>query len=88
MKCWNKGLPNKKISNYLLWGGRLAPPLLRAGETPTPQDCIIYLLEIPKHITLALIFPKRDRKLSAQFEYTIAVTEDGVEILTLREGES
>jgi methionyl aminopeptidase len=25
----------------------------------------------------------RDRKLSAQFEHTIAVTEDGVEILTL-----
>jgi methionine aminopeptidase len=39
-----------------------------------------------KHITLALIFPKRDRKLSAQFEHTIAVTEDGVEILTLRQG--
>ncbi len=29
----------------------------------------------------------RDRKLSAQFEHTIAVTEDGVEILTLSEGE-
>ncbi|MGH1394094.1 MAG: type I methionyl aminopeptidase [Trichormus sp.] len=28
----------------------------------------------------------RDRKLSAQFEHTIAVTEDGVEILTLAEG--
>ncbi|MBA4447099.1 M24 family metallopeptidase, partial [Cylindrospermopsis raciborskii CS-506_C] len=25
----------------------------------------------------------RDRKLSAQFEHTIAVTENGVEILTL-----
>lgn len=30
----------------------------------------------------------RDRKLSAQFEHTVAVTEDGVEILTLREGEN
>lgn len=29
----------------------------------------------------------RDRKLSAQFEHTIAVTEDGVEILTLPENE-
>ncbi len=29
----------------------------------------------------------RDRKLSAQFEHTVAVTEDGVEILTLRKGE-
>jgi methionyl aminopeptidase len=30
----------------------------------------------------------QDRKLSAQFEHTLVVTEDGVEILTLREGES
>ncbi|NJM69735.1 MAG: type I methionyl aminopeptidase [Scytonema sp. RU_4_4] len=30
----------------------------------------------------------RDRKLSAQFEHTLAVTEDGVEILTLREGKT
>ena len=30
----------------------------------------------------------RDRKLSAQFEHTVAVTKDGVEILTLREGET
>ncbi|MDZ7962146.1 MAG: type I methionyl aminopeptidase [Aulosira sp. DedQUE10] len=29
----------------------------------------------------------RDRKLSAQFEHTLAVTEDGVEILTLAEGD-
>jgi methionyl aminopeptidase len=28
----------------------------------------------------------RDRKLSAQFEHTIVVTDDGVEILTLPEG--
>ncbi|MEM9926794.1 MAG: type I methionyl aminopeptidase, partial [Cyanobacteria bacterium P01_D01_bin.50] len=26
-----------------------------------------------------------DRKLSAQFEHTVAVTDDGVEILTLAE---
>ncbi|NEP00299.1 MAG: type I methionyl aminopeptidase [Symploca sp. SIO2E9] len=30
----------------------------------------------------------KDRKLSAQFEHTVAVTEDGVEILTLREEEA
>lgn len=30
----------------------------------------------------------RDRKLSAQFEHTVAVTEDGVEILTLPEEET
>jgi methionyl aminopeptidase len=29
-----------------------------------------------------------DRKLSAQFEHTVAVTQDGVEILTLCEGET
>lgn len=28
-----------------------------------------------------------DRKLSAQFEHTVAVTADGVDVLTLREGE-
>ena len=30
----------------------------------------------------------KDRKLSAQFEHTIAVTEDGVEILTLSKAAS
>jgi methionyl aminopeptidase len=29
----------------------------------------------------------KDRKLSAQFEHTVAVTPDGVEILTLPEAE-
>ena len=29
----------------------------------------------------------RDGKWSAQFEHTMVVTEDGVEVLTLREGE-
>lgn len=29
----------------------------------------------------------RDRSLSAQFEHTLVVTEDGVEIMTVREGE-
>jgi methionyl aminopeptidase len=28
-----------------------------------------------------------DRKLSAQFEHTVAVTDDGVEVLTLRHDE-
>jgi len=30
----------------------------------------------------------RDGKLSAQFEHTVAVTADGVEVLTLRKGET
>jgi methionyl aminopeptidase len=29
-----------------------------------------------------------DGKLSAQFEHTIAITDKGVEVLTLREGDS
>ncbi len=29
----------------------------------------------------------RDKKLSAQWEHTVAVTADGVEVLTLREDE-
>ncbi len=27
-----KGLTNKKISNYLLWGGRLARPATKGGQ--------------------------------------------------------
>ncbi|MDZ8083119.1 MAG: hypothetical protein RMX35_29150, partial [Nostoc sp. DcaGUA01] len=46
-----QGLPNKKILNYFLWGGHLARPYTRAGETPTPQDWVIYLLEVP-HVKL------------------------------------
>ena len=30
----------------------------------------------------------KDRKLSAQFEHTVLVTSDGVEVLTLREDET
>jgi methionyl aminopeptidase len=30
----------------------------------------------------------KDRKLSAQFEHTVAVTEEGVEILTLSESQA
>ncbi len=44
-----KGLPNKKISSYLLWGGPKSPPwqawLL---VLPAPQDWITYFLAIPK----------------------------------------
>ncbi|MFV1959678.1 MAG: type I methionyl aminopeptidase, partial [Planctomycetota bacterium] len=29
-----------------------------------------------------------DGKLSAQFEHTVTITEDGVDVLTLREGET
>ncbi|MBD2236942.1 hypothetical protein H6G35_09965, partial [Aulosira sp. FACHB-113] len=42
-----KGLPNKKISQYLLWGGHLVRPVYVAGKMPAPQDGIIYFLEIP-----------------------------------------
>ncbi|MDZ8029913.1 MAG: hypothetical protein RMX89_02270, partial [Nostoc sp. DedSLP04] len=41
-------LPNKKTYNYFLWGGHLVRPKPWAGETPTPQDWIIYFLVIPK----------------------------------------
>ncbi|EKF05480.1 hypothetical protein FDUTEX481_01652 [Tolypothrix sp. PCC 7601] len=42
-----KGLPNKKISQYLLWGGHLVRPVYVAGKMPAPQDGIIYFLEVP-----------------------------------------
>ncbi|EKE99390.1 hypothetical protein FDUTEX481_10151 [Tolypothrix sp. PCC 7601] len=45
-----KGLPNKKISQYLLWGGHLVRPAYVAGKMPAPQDGIIYFLEIPKSL--------------------------------------
>ncbi|EKE98677.1 hypothetical protein FDUTEX481_03592 [Tolypothrix sp. PCC 7601] len=39
-----KGLPNQKISQYLLWGGHLVRPDYVAGKMPAPQDGIIYFL--------------------------------------------
>ncbi|BAY90399.1 hypothetical protein FDUTEX481_03607 [Tolypothrix sp. PCC 7601] len=39
-----QGLPNKKISQYLLWGGHLVRPDYVAGKMPAPQDGIIYFL--------------------------------------------
>ncbi|EKF01043.1 hypothetical protein FDUTEX481_08354 [Tolypothrix sp. PCC 7601] len=50
-----KGLPNKKISQYLLWGGHLVRPVDVAGKMPAPQDGIIYFLDIPKVLTKYLL---------------------------------
>jgi hypothetical protein len=43
-----KGLPTKKTYNFSCGVDRKVRPWLWAGETPTPQDWIIYFLEIPK----------------------------------------
>ena len=51
-------------------------PMINAGE---------YGIEILSDGWTALT---HDRSLSAQFEHTLCVTEDGVEIFTLREGET
>ncbi|BAY98685.1 hypothetical protein NIES37_26370 [Tolypothrix tenuis PCC 7101] len=56
-KLFPKGLPYKKISQYLLWGGHLVRPVYVAGKMPAPQDGIIYFLEIPK-IYLSIDFLK------------------------------
>ncbi|BAY90105.1 hypothetical protein FDUTEX481_05109 [Tolypothrix sp. PCC 7601] len=53
----NKGLPNKKISQYVLWGGHLVRPVYVAGKMPAPQDGIIYFLEIPKETGQARCLP-------------------------------
>jgi hypothetical protein len=41
------------MSNYFMWGGRLARPDYMAGKIPTPQDWIIYFLVIPNYRTYA-----------------------------------
>ena len=51
-------------------------PMINAGD----WRCTV----LPDQWTAVTI----DGSLSAQFEHTITVTEDGVEILTLPEGES
>ena len=56
---------------------------LRAGMVFTIEPMInegTYAVEVMPDKWTALT---KDRKLSAQFEHTIAVTEEGVEILTL-----
>jgi methionyl aminopeptidase len=50
-------------------------PMLNAGAAGTR--------ELPDGWTVVT----RDRSLSAQWEHTVLVTEDGVEVLTLRDGE-
>ncbi len=37
-KIFHKGLTNKKISNYLLWGGRLARPATKGGQDAHPTS--------------------------------------------------
>ncbi len=69
------------------YGTRGKGRVLRPGMVFTIEPMInegTWEVEILKDGWTALT---RDRKLSAQFEHTIAVTEDGVEILTLREEE-
>ena len=50
-------------------------PMLNAGAAGTR--------ELPDGWTVVT----RDRSLSAQWEHTVLVTADGVEVLTLRDGE-
>jgi methionyl aminopeptidase len=49
-------------------------PMVNAGDA----DCVV----LPDHWTAVTV----DRALSAQFEHTVTVTEEGVEVLTLSEG--
>ncbi|OYD92247.1 hypothetical protein CDG77_14575 [Nostoc sp. 'Peltigera membranacea cyanobiont' 213] len=57
-----KGLPNKKILNYFLWGGQHERPYTKAGKMPTPQDWVIYLLEVPKDVETEIIKANKDLK--------------------------
>jgi hypothetical protein len=42
------------MSNYLLWGGRHNSPGYMALMLPTPQDWIIYFLEVPNTVQLSI----------------------------------
>ena len=68
------------------YGTRGKGKRLRAGMVFTIEPMInegTWEVEVQSDRWTALT---RDRKLSAQFEHTVAVTDDGVEILTLDEG--
>lgn len=58
---------------------------LRSGMVFTIEPMINEGTWEVEHLSDGWTAVTRDRKLSAQFEHTLAVTEDGVEILTLRE---
>lgn len=69
------------------YGTRGKGKRLRAGMVFTIEPMInegTWEVEVQSDRWTALT---RDRKLSAQFEHTVAVTDDGVEILTLYEGQ-
>ena len=69
------------------YGTRGKGKRLRAGMVFTIEPMInegTWEVEVQSDRWTALT---RDRKLSAQFEHTVAVTDDGVEILTLDEGQ-
>lgn len=70
------------------YGTRGKGKRLRAGMVFTIEPMInegTWEVEVKRDKWTAVT---RDRKLSAQFEHTIAVTENGVEILTLLEGKT
>jgi methionyl aminopeptidase len=69
------GLPNKGLT-------------LRAGMTFTIEPMINQGKAAVKTKSDGWTVVTRDKKLSAQWEHTILVTEDGVEVLTLRDDET
>jgi hypothetical protein len=62
-----KGLPNKKILNYFLWGGHLARPYRKAGKMPAPQYWVIYLLEVPNMSSMNLSETQREEQEKFRF---------------------
>lgn len=61
--------------------------VLREGMTFTIEPMINQGTEKTKTKRDGWTVITRDKKLSAQFEHTVLVTADGLEVLTLREGE-
>ena len=62
--------------------------VLEAGMTFTIEPMINAGKRFVRQLGDGWTVITKDRKLSAQWEHTLAVTRDGVEVLTLRQGES
>lgn len=72
----------------LHFGKRGTGPLLREGMTFTVEPMINQGSRKVSVEADGWTVTTDDRKLSAQFEHTVAVTRDGVEVLTLRRDEA
>ncbi len=74
--------------NVLHYGSKGSGPVIEAGMCFTIEPMINTGKRHIKMLPDGWTAVTKDRSLSAQWEHTLAVTEDGVEILTLRKNET